>query len=222
MISAAQLRAARALLDWTRSDLAKAASISPETIKNIEHGTFRPQEVTADAIVKAFSMHNVIFTEDDGVKISNNHISTFNGYEGFKSFMDDLYNTALKDYSINGTKPICVCNVNNDHFKKNLKDYAALHIERMSKIQGLKIKMLATKKEETRAVGADYMMTKYIDQSVSLPFYVYGDKFSIINFEVEVSPQIIVIHSSAVAKSYRDQFAIMWSNASNEPFKKAS
>ena len=35
MITAAQLRAARGLLDWTRSDLAKAANVSPETIKNI-------------------------------------------------------------------------------------------------------------------------------------------------------------------------------------------
>src|SRR6202012_3205205 len=54
MITAAQLRAARGLLDWTRADLAKAANISPETVKNIEHGTFKPQENTAEAIVKAF------------------------------------------------------------------------------------------------------------------------------------------------------------------------
>jgi DNA-binding XRE family transcriptional regulator len=219
LLTAPQLRAARGLLDWTRTELAQAAKISPETVKNIEHGVFRPQEETAERIIQAFAQHNVIFTEDEGVKITNNHISTLNGYEGFKSFMDDLYNTSLKDYSINGTKPICVCNVNNDHFKKNLKEYAAHHIERMSKIQGLKIKMLATKKEEMRTPGANYMITKYIDQSVSLPFYVYGDKFSIINFEVEDSPQIIVIHSPAVAKSYRDQFEIMWSNASNEPRK---
>src|SRR5580704_17675732 len=43
MITAAQLRAARGLLDWTRADLAKAANSSPETVKNIEHGTFKPQ-----------------------------------------------------------------------------------------------------------------------------------------------------------------------------------
>src|SRR5580693_2891148 len=69
MITAAQLRAARGLLDWTRADLAKAANISPETVKNIEHGTFNPQEGTANAIIQAFLIHDVEFIEEEGVRI---------------------------------------------------------------------------------------------------------------------------------------------------------
>lgn len=61
MITPAQLRAARGFLDWTRADIAKAANVSPETIKNIEHGTFRPQEATADAISDAFTSRGVQF-----------------------------------------------------------------------------------------------------------------------------------------------------------------
>src|SRR5277367_6756635 len=113
MITAAQLRAARGLLDWTRADLAKAANISPETVKNIEHGTFRPQENTAEAIVQAFKARDVEFTDNEGVRKASNSITVLDGYEGFKNFMDDLYQTALNADSLNGKKPICVCNVDN-------------------------------------------------------------------------------------------------------------
>src|SRR5947209_8792214 len=92
-LTAAQLRAARGLLDWTRTDLAKAANISPETVKNIEHGTFRPQEQTADAIVKAFAAHDVRFTENEGVQKSRELLKSFVGEKGYLDFLDDIYNT---------------------------------------------------------------------------------------------------------------------------------
>src|ERR1700761_6106596 len=96
MITAAQLRAARGLLDWTRTELAKAANISPETVKNIEHGTFRPQETTAEQIRKAFAAHDVVFTENEGVQIKKDAVIKYDGVEGFKRFMDDVYEEEKK------------------------------------------------------------------------------------------------------------------------------
>ncbi len=61
LISPAQMRAARGLMNWGRSELALAADLSPETIKNIEHGVFNPQEQTAFAILQTFSRHGVEF-----------------------------------------------------------------------------------------------------------------------------------------------------------------
>jgi len=218
MITAAQLRAARGLLDWTRADLAKAANISPETVKNIEHGTFRPQENTAEAIIRAFASHSVVFTDNEGVQLRQDAVLKYEGYEGFKAFMDDLYITAQDDGSLDGTKPICVCNVDNNLFKQHLKDYATYHIERMQKIEGLKINILAAKKDPTHISAAKYLNYKFMNtqQSFYVPFYVYGDKLAVINFEIENPPQIIVINSALVAQSYRDQFEIMWNNASTE------
>src|ERR1700761_514837 len=97
MITAAQLRAARGVLDWTRADLAKAANISPETVKNIEHGTFRPQENTADAIIKAFGAHDVVFSDNEGVQIRKDLVRTFVGLEGYWNFLDDIYRTIKND-----------------------------------------------------------------------------------------------------------------------------
>src|ERR1700733_6155402 len=111
MITAAQLRAARGLLDWTRNELAEAAKVSPETIKNIEHGVFRPQEQTAEAIIRAFAMQHVEFTEDEGVRLRKDSVTRFEGTEGFKKLMDDIYKAACDSSSLEGSpnyKPICV------------------------------------------------------------------------------------------------------------------
>ena len=61
MITAAQLRAARGLLDWSRSELSKASKVSQETIKNIEHGAYNPQEATLKILFETFSSHGVEF-----------------------------------------------------------------------------------------------------------------------------------------------------------------
>jgi DNA-binding XRE family transcriptional regulator len=219
MITAAQLRAARGLLDWTRTDLAKAAGVSPETIKNIEHGTFRPQESTADAIIRAFATHDVKFTENEGVQKSRDVVTVLEGLEDFKSFMDELYRTAQLTSSLNGEKPIYVCNVDNQLFKKYLKDYATLHIERMMKIEDLEIKALSGHIDRTHVIGANYLKYRFVPESQALfaPFYVFGDKLSMINFNVENAPRIISINSEPVAKSYREQFEVIWGFASKEP-----
>src|SRR5271170_1742779 len=94
IITGAQLRAARGLLDWTRTDLAKAANISPETVKNIEHGTFRPQEQTADAIIKTFASHDVVFTDNEGVMLQRDSVTRYEGPQEFRKFMDNVYETA--------------------------------------------------------------------------------------------------------------------------------
>ena len=61
MIAPAQLRAARALLDWGRKDLQDACGISAETIKNIEYGKFRPHKATLEKILQTFSMRGIEF-----------------------------------------------------------------------------------------------------------------------------------------------------------------
>ena len=60
-IAPAQLRAARSLLDWSRKELAAMSGVSPETIKNIEHGTFTPQDSTLKSLFETFARHGVEF-----------------------------------------------------------------------------------------------------------------------------------------------------------------
>lgn len=220
MITAAQLRAARGLLDWTRQDLAKAAGVSTETIKNIEHGTFRPQETTTSAIIKAFTSRDVQFTDDEGVRMRRDSVKRFEGVDGFKKFLDDVYAVAQRDDSHEGgAEPIYISNVDDRLFQKTLGDFFNFHIERMNKISGLKMRILIQDKPHSltqyeKKTGS-YREYKKFPFSVmgDAPFYVYGNNLAILVFEGENAPNIVVISSGLVAKAYREQFNLLWQTA---------
>ena len=61
IITPEQLRAARGFMDWSRVKLGEAASISPETVKNIEFGTYYPQPSTLATILQAFADNGIQF-----------------------------------------------------------------------------------------------------------------------------------------------------------------
>jgi transcriptional regulator with XRE-family HTH domain len=60
-VNAAQLRGARAMLQWTSVDLAKRSSIHRRTIRKLENGEAQPQRKTLAAIVGALSAGGVEF-----------------------------------------------------------------------------------------------------------------------------------------------------------------
>ena len=217
MITAAQLRAARGLLDWSRSDLSKASNISPETIKNIEHGTFKPQEMTADAIVKAFAINGVVFTNDEGVKFDRSNIKQYIGDEDFKRFMDDVYLTALNDpeASEGGKRPICVSNVDDRFFAKHLGDYLGIHVRRMTALKNVKLRVLVKEDDFYTVPDSHYIeyRSSASQRTGDVPFYVYGEKFAILMFNHKPAPQIVVITSSLVSSAYRDQFDVLWKSS---------
>ena len=207
MITAAQLRAARGLLDWTRGDLAKAAEVSPETIKNIEHGIFRPQDTTEQAIIRAFAVYGVEFTEGDGVRKPMNTVINYEGKEAFKKYADDVY-AALLQNPLDRT--ICVFGNNDEDFVASLGSYAEAHLKRMKELEGLKFKALM-------AQGEDFFVADYIEYrrlphvTVAIPFSVYTNRFDFIIYgEGNQFPKVVAIKSQIVADAYKAQFETMW------------
>ena len=66
MISPAQIRAARALLEWTRSDLCERSGVSLSTIADFERGRNKSLLTdNANKIIKAFKEANVVFFDAD-------------------------------------------------------------------------------------------------------------------------------------------------------------
>lgn len=216
MITAAQLRAARGLLDWSRGDLSKASKISQETIKNIEHGIFRPQEATESALAAAFAIHGVEFIGSEGVAMRRDSVVRLEGPEGIKKFVDSVYSVAQQPYSqIDGDKPICGSNFNDDLFAHHVGEYLNFHVKRMNEISNLKVRILAPndpiKESISKSRGSVYRECRKPSgqHSGNAPFYVYGDNLAILILD-ETIPQIIVISSPPVAKAYRQHFDVMW------------
>ncbi|MGB3272224.1 MAG: helix-turn-helix transcriptional regulator [Xanthobacteraceae bacterium] len=64
MLTPAQIRAARALLNWSQADLAAASGVALQSIKNIETGKTDPRLSTATALCRALETAGIIFIDD--------------------------------------------------------------------------------------------------------------------------------------------------------------
>ena len=67
MLTPAQLRAARALLGWSRDDLAEKSGIAAVTTKGFELGSTDPKLSTIQKWRRALEAGGVIFIEPDDV-----------------------------------------------------------------------------------------------------------------------------------------------------------
>jgi len=65
-ITRAQSRAARALIEWSQSDLATAAKIARQTVVDFERGARTPHRNNLEAIQRALEAAGVEFIAENG------------------------------------------------------------------------------------------------------------------------------------------------------------
>ncbi len=65
-VDRAQVRAARALLNWTQLDLADAADIALATLKRFEIGHTQPIATVKSAIIRALEAQGIQFNQERG------------------------------------------------------------------------------------------------------------------------------------------------------------
>ena len=68
MLTPAQLRAARALVGWTREDLAEQSGVFANTIRNFEQGVSDPKQGTILKWRRALEAVGVEFQDEDQTK----------------------------------------------------------------------------------------------------------------------------------------------------------
>jgi transcriptional regulator with XRE-family HTH domain len=66
MITPAQCRAARGLINWSQQDLAREARIGIVTVHQLEAGVSQPRRATLDVIRRAFESAGVDFIDENG------------------------------------------------------------------------------------------------------------------------------------------------------------
>ncbi|TGT46839.1 helix-turn-helix domain-containing protein [Mesorhizobium sp. M4B.F.Ca.ET.169.01.1.1] len=66
MLTHHQCRAARAIIDWSREQLAAASKVAVRTIVDFERGAREPREVTKDALQRALEAAGVEFIPENG------------------------------------------------------------------------------------------------------------------------------------------------------------
>jgi len=66
MITSAQCRAARGLLDWTQQELADRARVGIVTVRQVEAGLTEPRRATLEVIRRALEGAGVEFINENG------------------------------------------------------------------------------------------------------------------------------------------------------------
>jgi transcriptional regulator with XRE-family HTH domain len=216
MIDADQLRAARALLDWKTADLARLSDVTVNAINNIERKVAQGRKETLEKIQRVFEDAGLEFIPG-GVHKVRDAIVRLEGVEGFKTFLDDVYEIAKRPYSRKGgDKPICIGHVDDRYFAESLGDFFAAHLERMNALSDLKMKILVygkpytlSEREKLKSGYREYKQSS-LQLEGNVPFYVYGNKLAILIFEKKTPVQIVVISSELISKAYRAQFDMLW------------
>jgi len=96
MITAQQVRAARAYLDWDRAALSDESGVSDAQIYAFESGTTKsPRQGTIDALERAFLQHGVGF-KDGGILPVLDCTIRFEGEGWYQRLLDDVYKTLTR------------------------------------------------------------------------------------------------------------------------------
>ena len=66
MVTPAQCRAARGLLDWTQQELADRAGVGIVTVRQLEAALSEPRRATLEVITRALEAAGVDFIEENG------------------------------------------------------------------------------------------------------------------------------------------------------------
>jgi transcriptional regulator with XRE-family HTH domain len=210
MVTTEQIKAARAMLDWSQEDLAKFSGVSSPAIKNLERRNNKPRAETLNAIKAALEDAGIEFLGEVGVKLrgENLKVRVFEGHDALYRLLNDIFDSLV------GTKnELLIAGVSETIHKKEGGE-KFLELIRKRSQHGIKSKLLA-REGDTDLVDAKDPHREYrwiSDELFSqVPYYIYGNKYAIMLFG---KPQkVVLIENKQVADSYRKQFMTQWKTA---------
>ncbi|MAF98836.1 MAG: transcriptional regulator [Micavibrio sp.] len=205
MLTIDQIRAARALLDWSQQDLAEHADLSQTGIARIENGTNKPNSKTIAKIEAAFDRANIEFIGTSGLRKRTGEIRTYEGQQGFVDFLIDAY----ERLKTSENKNVVVNNVDEHDFMKWEGDYCEIHQARMEELQAHY--KIIVREGDTNFTASDYAEYRWLSSEFfnDISYYVYADVAALINF-TENNVRVFAIHSLDIANFYRKEFDNVW------------
>lgn len=214
IISPAQCRAARALLNVSQPELAEKCDMHVQTISNFENETSTPSKRTIEKIANVITANGIILTEDDGLKRQASNITEYKGSDGFRLFMDDVYETAK---NVGGQ--ICLLNAKPENWIKWLgQEWNEFHSQRMKDIRENFLFRATIMEGDMNFLGKQHAEYRWVPKKIwnEQSFYVYGDKLGFLNFEND-DVNIYVMKQKKFAETFRFLFNLVWDQYSIIP-----
>ena len=204
IITPHQIRAARALIDWSQNDLGQQSGLSQAAIANIETGKHRPNDGTMSGILTAFDRAGIEFI-DGGVRLRPDGMEIIEG-DDFTArmpaiYLETLLQTGAEEVLINGVDFTMVDDATRDAVQKNIDQLvAAGKRQRILVREGTKAKDVIGSSEWHRAIPATLF-------SATAPSFIFHNCFAIMLFDKK---QVIIIRNANLADYQRRQFEHLW------------
>jgi len=210
MITPAQIKAARALLDWKQSDLAEASGLSLPSINNIERAIGSPRVDTMQALQTALENAGIQFTSGRGVALRD-EIFEMHKHEG-PGFVDAL-NTDMFSCLRGPEDEVLMCGLDERMFVKHVPG-EVMRYDDYQKKSKFKERILIAKNDTFFL--ADPKVYRWIAPELigKIPYLVYKDRLVMIMWE---SKRTVIIRNLEIAETFRRQFEFLWKLSSPVP-----
>ena len=212
MIDFRQIRAARALLNWSQADLARASEMATSSIKNIESESASARKETLAQIHDAFDLNGIEFTPGTGVRLKNDIIAVHDGKRATAALLDSIY----AHVQTSPEREVCIIGLDEAFsVETDGAQVLANHIERLTKA-GIRERILICE-GDTRFLNAPecyrWLPRQYFTRNA--PIYIFGHRIAI--HSGSLKRRTIIIESRALAQHMRMVFTLLWDCASIAP-----
>jgi transcriptional regulator with XRE-family HTH domain len=204
-IHAKQIKAARAYLDWSQEDLARASGLAVSTIRNLETG-YIPRGKTTKIIRQAIENAGLEFIEPEGFRRRTDEVNILEGLDSCDALFEDMIATVKKrayNISIMMSQEMLfqffgLTGAEHQSNLARLKNYAdilcLLSDAEKSSLHMPQIEFRTTAKEN---IGP-------------MPYFLYDNKHVLVLREGGERFRFVVFNSPLIAFSYRAHFLSIW------------
>lgn len=212
-----QISAAMALLGINQAELSNGTGISKPTISNYlkPNSGWETKESTKQKIVSFLRSRGIEFTDGNGVR-ERSSLLTYSGQEGFRRFMDDVYEVAQEI-----GEEICLFNARPANWIKWLgEEWYNSHSERMQEVRKenhFDFRVTAERGDYS-FIGGKFAEYRWVPDRLfnQESVYVYGNRLALMDFN-EANVKIFVLYKQEFADSFRAMFNHIWETATEIP-----
>jgi len=206
LITPTQALLARTMLRLSQKEAAAQLDMAHATLSNIENGQSDPPASRMLALQAFYERAGIAFIDGEGVCWRQSAVVRYHGVEGFRSFMDDVYETA----KIHGGD-ICLFNSRPRLWTEHLgAEWYEGHRKRMAALgDHIRVRITVEKGEDAFILSSAEHRWLQRDQWRGKIFYAYGPKLGFLDFS-SGAVHITVLEESDFAESFKIMFDVVW------------
>lgn len=205
MIEIQQIKAARALLNWTQTDLAVKSGISLPAIANIERYVSEPRQNTLTCLKEAFEKEGIVFMQPSGVQLIPEHFDV-KVWEGHGSQVS-LWNDIFCEFKFHENNELLIAHVSDTPLVDRYPEETAIYLKTLDEMSVQRCILLC--EGDDNIIGNNPNWYRQIPKMLftQMPHYIYGNKVALLVWSLK---KVICINNKDIADAHRQQFRQNW------------